>query len=323
VGEDIDFEAAEKKAREEAERIERLGYDPEAEKAEEAYKTKSTVTEKTNIAAPTPISPPRAGLASQQSHQRSPSEIERLGMGMGRLGFGQIGSTKPTTAPAPRKLGFGAVGATKAADGRSPLMVSIILAKWTGLDDAEKYARDKFGSQKGISSDEFFGRNNFDPSAQAEAKTRLQGFEGATSISSNAYFGRPEDDLQGEENYGDLETAAKDFVRRFGLTAGDDLENLSQVLGEGATRLQGAIRNYLNNWGRGTRAKSEGLVFNGFHVEAAFGVWDFRHDVPDADCVARLRWRIPAQIPKARNNPLLRYEDFNINVPPAPVNLSV
>jgi ADP-ribosylation factor GTPase-activating protein 2/3 len=129
VGEDIDFEAAEKKAREEAERIERLGYDPEAEKAEEAYKTKSTVTEKTNIAAPTPISPPRAGLASQQSHQRSPSEIERLGMGMGRLGFGQIGSTKPTTAPAPRKLGFGAVGATKAADGRSPLMVSIILAK--------------------------------------------------------------------------------------------------------------------------------------------------------------------------------------------------
>lgn len=80
-----------------------------------------------------------------------------------------------------------------------------------------------------------------------EAKTRLQGFEGSSSISSNAYFGRPEDDLQTEENYGDLETAAKDFVRRFGLTAGDDLDNLTQVLGEGATRLQGAIRNYLNN----------------------------------------------------------------------------
>jgi hypothetical protein len=28
---------------------------------------------------------------------------------------------------------------------------------------------------KGISSDEFFGRNNFDPSAQSEAKGRLQG----------------------------------------------------------------------------------------------------------------------------------------------------
>jgi ADP-ribosylation factor GTPase-activating protein 2/3 len=50
-----------------------------------------------------------------------------------------------------------------------------------------------------------------------------------------------------EEDYGDLESAAKDFVRKFGVTAGDDLENLTQVLGEGATRLQGAIRNYLNS----------------------------------------------------------------------------
>jgi ADP-ribosylation factor GTPase-activating protein 2/3 len=122
-----------------------------------------------------------------------------------------------------------------------------LFLRLTSPDDTEKYARDKFGTQKGISSDEFFGRNNFDPTAQAEAKSRLQGFEGATSISSNAYFGRPEDDVPGEENYGDLEGAAKDFVRRFGLTAGDDLENLSQVLGDGATKLQGAIRNYLNS----------------------------------------------------------------------------
>jgi hypothetical protein len=76
--------------------------------------------------------------------------------------------------------------------------------------------------------------------------TCLTGFEGATAISSNAYFGRPEDDLP-EEDYGDLETAAKDFVRKFGITAGDDLENLTSMLGEGATKLQGAVRNYLNS----------------------------------------------------------------------------
>lgn len=76
--------------------------------------------------------------------------------------------------------------------------------------------------------------------------THLAGFEGASAISSNAYFGRPEDDAA-EEDYGDLETAAKDFVRKFGLTAGDDLENLTNMLGEGATRLQGAVRNYLNS----------------------------------------------------------------------------
>lgn len=113
-------------------------------------------------------------------------------------------------------------------------------------DDDEKYARNKFGTQKAISSDEFFGKGSYDPSAQAEAKTRLQGFEGASAISSNAYFGRPEDEDVGED-YGDLESAAKDFVRKFGITAGDDLDNLTQALGEGATRLQGAIRNYLGN----------------------------------------------------------------------------
>jgi ADP-ribosylation factor GTPase-activating protein 2/3 len=118
--------------------------------------------------------------------------------------------------------------------------------------NTSQYARQKFGAQKGISSDEFFGKGSYDPSAQAEAKTRLQGFEGASAISSNAYFGRPEDDEAGDggmggSGYGDLESAAKDFVRRFGVTAGDDLENLTQALGEGATKLQGAIRSYLNS----------------------------------------------------------------------------
>lgn len=110
-------------------------------------------------------------------------------------------------------------------------------------EDEARNARSKFGAQKGISSDEYFGRAAYDPVAQSEAKTRLQGFEGATSISSNAYFGRPEDDIpQADEygNYGDLEGAARDFVRKFGVTAADDLENLSTVLGEGASRLQGS-----------------------------------------------------------------------------------
>ena len=84
----------------------------------------------------------------------------------------------------------------------------------------------------------------YDANAQSEAKQRLQGFDGATAISSNAYFGRQEE--ESTEDYGDLESAAKDFVRRFGITAGDDLENLTQALGAGATKLQGAIRNYLS-----------------------------------------------------------------------------
>lgn len=111
--------------------------------------------------------------------------------------------------------------------------------------DDEKFARSKFGNQKAISSDEYFGKGTYDSAVQNEAKQRLQGFEGATSISSNAYFGRPDEEV--EEEYGDLESAAKDLVRKFGITAGDDLDNLTQALGAGATKLQGAIRNYLGN----------------------------------------------------------------------------
>lgn len=119
-----------------------------------------------------------------------------------------------------------------------------------GADDGDNYAEKRFGNQKAISSDEFFGKGMFDASAQAEAKSRLQGFEGAQAISSNAYFGRPETDERaggGGDDYGDLEGAAKDFIRRFGITAADDLENLTHLLGEGAGRLQGAIRAYLGS----------------------------------------------------------------------------
>jgi ADP-ribosylation factor GTPase-activating protein 2/3 len=112
-------------------------------------------------------------------------------------------------------------------------------------DDSERFAREKFGTQKGISSDEFFGRGSHDPTAQAEAKSRLQGFDGATSISSNAYFGRPEDD-QAPEDYGDLEGAAKDFIRKFGITAADDLENLQALAGNVSSKLVWAVRDYLN-----------------------------------------------------------------------------
>ncbi|KAL8749459.1 MAG: hypothetical protein Q9184_006805 [Pyrenodesmia sp. 2 TL-2023] len=222
-GEEIDFEAAEKKAKEEAERIAKLGYDPEAEEAAAATKPRTaSVSEKTKMAAPTPLSP---SSTTTKARERTSGETERLGMGIARLGFGQVGAKKPA-ATAPQKMVFGSTGTSRS----------------TAEDDSEKYARQKFGTQKGISSDEFFGRANFDPSAAAEAKGRLQGFEGATSISSNAYFGRPEDDLPRADeygNYGDLESAARDFVRKFGNTAGDDLDNLISVAGEGAQKLQG------------------------------------------------------------------------------------
>jgi ADP-ribosylation factor GTPase-activating protein 2/3 len=151
----LDFEEAERKAREEAERIEKLGYDPDAEAAEAAAATKTKAPEATTIAQPTPVSPPRGGFGSTAKPERSSQDMERLGMGVARLGFGQVGAGKKA-APQKKMGGFGSVGAP-------------------AQDDGQKYAREKFGTQKGISSDEFFGRNNYDPAASSAAKERLSG----------------------------------------------------------------------------------------------------------------------------------------------------
>jgi ADP-ribosylation factor GTPase-activating protein 2/3 len=113
TGDVIDFDEAEKKAKEEAERIAKLGYDPEAEEAA-VKKTTAAKAEATNIVAPTPVGP--QGYGSGHSRQKSAAEVERLGMGFGRLGFGQVGGAKPAAATAAKKNagGFGSVGPVKA-----------------------------------------------------------------------------------------------------------------------------------------------------------------------------------------------------------------
>lgn len=109
----LDFDAAEKKAREEAERVAKLGYDPEAEAAPAEAQIKSAQpTESTSIAAPTPLSPGRAGGfgSTNKAPERSESDMERLGMGVRKLGFGQVGGGSPASSgAAPKKMGFGSV----------------------------------------------------------------------------------------------------------------------------------------------------------------------------------------------------------------------
>lgn len=100
----IDFDAAEKKAKEEAERIAKLGYDPDAEEE----KPKATEIGKGKAAVQTPSSP---------QHSRKSSDAERLGLQMNRLGFGMTAGTAPKAAP--KKMGgFGSVGPIKNDGGR-------------------------------------------------------------------------------------------------------------------------------------------------------------------------------------------------------------
>jgi len=110
TGDVIDFDAAERKAKEEAERIEKLGYDPDAEEA--AKKTAKAAD--TKVLAPTPVSPGMGTYANPTPRDRSGSDVERLGMGVARLGFGQIGGAKPAVAAQKKMGGFGSVGPIKA-----------------------------------------------------------------------------------------------------------------------------------------------------------------------------------------------------------------
>ena len=100
IVDDFDFDAAEKKAKEEAERIQKLGYDPEAEKAKEE-ETKSK-----QVVIPEP--------SSSSKHVRKSSDVERLGLGVARLGFGQTASTA-SAAAGQKRMGFGSVGPKPAA----------------------------------------------------------------------------------------------------------------------------------------------------------------------------------------------------------------
>ena len=110
----IDFDEAEKKAKEEAERIEKLGYNPDEEEAEAKKPALAKNDSSAAIISPTPVSP-RGGYGSSHTREKSASELERLGMGMGRLGFGQVGSSKPAPKKAAGAGGFGSVGPIKAA----------------------------------------------------------------------------------------------------------------------------------------------------------------------------------------------------------------
>lgn len=125
TGDVIDFDAAEKKAKEEAERIEKLGYDPEVEEAAAKASKKAADTSRgveTKIAAPTPLSPGRSGGFGSTTKERSEADMARLGMGMGRLGFGQVGGNKAAVSSVKKSGGgFGSVGPIKAAqEGKLP-----------------------------------------------------------------------------------------------------------------------------------------------------------------------------------------------------------
>ena len=86
----------------------------------------ASITQDTKLASPTPVNPAKANYHQTKDHERTKSDVERLGMGMGRLGFGQVGASKPA-ATAPKKMGFGSTGGTRGV--QEGMTVSLIYLK--------------------------------------------------------------------------------------------------------------------------------------------------------------------------------------------------
>ncbi|WOO82800.1 ADP-ribosylation factor GTPase-activating protein glo3 [Vanrija pseudolonga] len=211
----INFEEAQRKAQEEEERIKRLGYDKKKEE-EEAAALKAREEEER-----------RKNQASGINNSRSATPLSQ---------------TRKEEKPVPVKLGFGQVASNAPPPSQS---------KARAYDPADDIttAKDRFGSQKGISSDMYFQRGNYDANATSEAKGRLQQFQGATAISSNAYFGREDEEeeaeglgggegllgIEGNETYQNLERNARDIASR--VMADPNVQNLTDQIRAGALKL--------------------------------------------------------------------------------------
>ncbi|KAF5314905.1 hypothetical protein D9619_007510 [Psilocybe cf. subviscida] len=219
----VDFAEAERKALEEAERIKQLGYDREREQAEEKARQEAEALRRAQELGSRATA--TSATAATASSGKPAAAAPQKSAAFPRLGFGAI----------PGAGAAAAVAAANAPKARTPV-----------VDDAPMTAREKFGNQKGISSDMYFERNAYDANNAREAQTRLQNFQGATSISSNQYFGRDEEDQQLERELADgsllgdgslagLEVAAKDAIQR--VLANPDVQQVGESIRSGALKL--------------------------------------------------------------------------------------
>ncbi|GAA5967278.1 hypothetical protein JCM3765_005588 [Sporobolomyces pararoseus] len=225
----INFEEAEKRAKEEEERIKRLGYDRRKEEEEQAAAAQASAAQAQAAR--------NSAVNGKKVPVKKDSDVERLGMGVRKLGFGQV-------------AGLSGEQAAQEAEKRKKALARAA----SGYVEPEEsdYARKTFGNQKGISSDMYHQTGSYDANASREAQQRLQNFQGASAISSNAYFGRSESEDQDLEDsildangLGSLEQSARDAVRQVMDAAGiEDLSDVQNALRNGAMKLSDMLARY-------------------------------------------------------------------------------
>jgi ADP-ribosylation factor GTPase-activating protein 2/3 len=216
----LSFAEAERKAREDEERTKALGYEREAAAAAAAAPVATPLN--ANAFTPAAASPTSFSKSKPVAAATSPAYV--------RLGFGALPSAQPASS------------SNSSGGALNPGINKSV----TRADDPDepRTARDKFGGQKGISSDMYFGRGAYDAAAQEEAQGRLKSFAGRTGIGSDEYFGREEDPnsfnananmLGDNSSLAGIEAGARDVIGR--VLANPDVQNVGNSIRDGALRL--------------------------------------------------------------------------------------
>lgn len=222
AADDIDFDEFEKEAKKEEQEIKSLGYNPNEDSS-----IKNTPLNTSAKAAPASLFNNKAPDASSK-----PSS----------LSLGSTSSTKKDEVESTRqtfaKLGFGMTATNPSDPANAPQTKKYKEVEYKG--DVAK----RFGTQKGISSDQFYGIGSYDENKAQEARSKLQAFSNSQSISSSDYYG--EDDVQQfrNKNDGSIEQQVMDFAEKY---MGDDLNVIKGALEDGAERLGGYLRDVLRN----------------------------------------------------------------------------
>ncbi|KAJ1974280.1 ADP-ribosylation factor GTPase-activating protein 2 [Dimargaris xerosporica] len=185
-----------------------------------------------------PLDTSSSALSSRLAYQASPSaskdplkpatgshDVDRLGMGFGRMGFGAVQTTNKVTA------GTRSGANDDASDDNG---------------DAPRHARERFGGAKAISSAQFFGRDEQTDSAN---QARINQFSGASSISSAQYFGRDEESENayrpgesGGLDFSQLGNSANEVAQRLLSQTGTDVDGLKMAIRSGSAKLSDYLR---------------------------------------------------------------------------------
>ncbi|KND03480.1 ADP-ribosylation factor GTPase-activating protein [Spizellomyces punctatus DAOM BR117] len=218
----INFEEAERQAREEEERRKT---EQEAERKRLAEEERQRLSQ--------PIVPVATSSYQSAAKPKISAEdaamMERLGMGMGKLGFGATGGFGSTGGNASGSTGGMKMGSSTSSASSSSY----------GGDDGD--AQKRFANAKAISSDQYFGRGNFDEAASKEARARLQQFQGRSGFGSAEYYGRDESGPSSVRDANDpmamLGDSARDFAQKFVGQAADDITALKRMVAMGGSKL--------------------------------------------------------------------------------------